>query len=205
MFDICFFFFFQAEDGIRDKLVTGVQTCALPIWTACAMCILAIVPSGSILAHRTASPIISQNVPERTGSAGLCYACPLSGEHSEETLMIAFALAFILLFQGGQAVQPGVVTGQLRTIDGSPAIAVRVAAVSVPVATGNAVEADGPQYYTLGFSASTALTDKDGRYRLVNIPPGRYYIVAGAIGEATYYPAAADGSTATAGKVAPCS
>src|SRR5258708_27792472 len=26
-----FFFFFQAEDGIRDDLVTGVQTCALPI------------------------------------------------------------------------------------------------------------------------------------------------------------------------------
>src|SRR5258708_24014256 len=28
---IFFFFFFQAEDGIRDDLVTGVQTCALPI------------------------------------------------------------------------------------------------------------------------------------------------------------------------------
>src|SRR5438552_11159398 len=27
-----FFFFFQAEDGIRDDLVTGVQTCALPIF-----------------------------------------------------------------------------------------------------------------------------------------------------------------------------
>src|SRR2546426_8869348 len=27
-----FFFFFQAEDGIRDYKVTGVQTCALPIW-----------------------------------------------------------------------------------------------------------------------------------------------------------------------------
>src|SRR4029079_1563775 len=26
------FFFFQAEDGIRNKLVTGVQTCALPIY-----------------------------------------------------------------------------------------------------------------------------------------------------------------------------
>src|SRR5699024_12202187 len=26
------FFFFQAEDGIRDRNVTGVQTCALPIW-----------------------------------------------------------------------------------------------------------------------------------------------------------------------------
>src|SRR5205823_12090958 len=29
---LCLFFFFQAEDGIRDKLVTGVQTCALPIF-----------------------------------------------------------------------------------------------------------------------------------------------------------------------------
>src|SRR5690606_40087866 len=28
------FFFFQAEDGIRDFHVTGVQTCALPIWMA---------------------------------------------------------------------------------------------------------------------------------------------------------------------------
>src|SRR5699024_11815274 len=27
----CFVFFFQAEDGIRDRNVTGVQTCALPI------------------------------------------------------------------------------------------------------------------------------------------------------------------------------
>src|SRR5438093_5219028 len=30
-FCIVFFFFFQAEDGIRDWSVTGVQTCALPI------------------------------------------------------------------------------------------------------------------------------------------------------------------------------
>src|SRR5229473_5193268 len=33
MLEFFFFFFFQAEDGIRDKLVTGVQTCALPIST----------------------------------------------------------------------------------------------------------------------------------------------------------------------------
>ena len=26
-------FFFQAEDGIRDVAMTGVQTCALPIWS----------------------------------------------------------------------------------------------------------------------------------------------------------------------------
>src|SRR2546430_7402712 len=31
LYDCCCFFFFQAEDGIRDLTVTGVQTCALPI------------------------------------------------------------------------------------------------------------------------------------------------------------------------------
>src|SRR5437879_10629850 len=32
LYDFFFFFFFQAEDGIRDTSVTGVQTCALPIF-----------------------------------------------------------------------------------------------------------------------------------------------------------------------------
>src|SRR5207248_4158627 len=32
VFFFFFFFFFQAEDGIRDRTVTGVQTCALPIY-----------------------------------------------------------------------------------------------------------------------------------------------------------------------------
>src|SRR5687767_12513645 len=42
-----FFFFFQAEDGIRDKLVTGVQTCALPIWKLLAKGgTIAICPEG---------------------------------------------------------------------------------------------------------------------------------------------------------------
>ena len=31
---VWWFFFFQAEDGRRDRLVTGVQTCALPICLA---------------------------------------------------------------------------------------------------------------------------------------------------------------------------
>src|SRR2546429_5808472 len=35
---LALFFFFQAEDGIRDVAVTGVQTCALPIWTLLAGC-----------------------------------------------------------------------------------------------------------------------------------------------------------------------
>src|SRR5688572_31609150 len=38
---VFFFFFFQAEDGIRDLTVTGVQTCALPIslQATCAECL----------------------------------------------------------------------------------------------------------------------------------------------------------------------
>src|SRR5436190_24142038 len=37
------FFFFQAEDGIRDHCVTGVQTCALPIYGR----IVTLAPSSS--------------------------------------------------------------------------------------------------------------------------------------------------------------
>src|SRR5256885_15825795 len=39
MVTIHIFFFFQAEDGIRDYKVTGVQTCALPISTILASCL----------------------------------------------------------------------------------------------------------------------------------------------------------------------
>src|ERR1039457_3140984 len=41
---ISFFFFFQAEDGIRDYKVTGVQTCALPICYAAASCRFVLCP-----------------------------------------------------------------------------------------------------------------------------------------------------------------
>src|SRR2546430_10886946 len=36
--EVVFVFFFQAEDGIRDLTVTGVQTCALPISTRTRTC-----------------------------------------------------------------------------------------------------------------------------------------------------------------------
>src|SRR2546426_764506 len=49
------FFFFQAEDGIRDYKVTGVQTCALPIAIATFMLILAAVPDIQLLNLRRAA------------------------------------------------------------------------------------------------------------------------------------------------------
>ena len=42
-FFVCFFF--QAEDGIRDTSVTGVQTCALPIYTASGLVVSVTEPS----------------------------------------------------------------------------------------------------------------------------------------------------------------
>src|SRR5437588_4885597 len=50
-----FFFFFQAEDGIRDHCVTGVQTCALPIFL---LPLLALMTAALQTAPPTASPIV---------------------------------------------------------------------------------------------------------------------------------------------------
>src|SRR5690606_40034596 len=43
-----FFFFFQAEDGIRDFHVTGVQTCALPIFEVVGRRLVAEYPPGQV-------------------------------------------------------------------------------------------------------------------------------------------------------------
>src|SRR2546426_6803860 len=53
------FFFFQAEDGIRDYKVTGVQTCALPIWTATDHCNNSSTASQVIHVVDTTAPVIS--------------------------------------------------------------------------------------------------------------------------------------------------
>src|SRR5437867_6113905 len=58
------FFFFQAEDGIRDRTVTGVQTCALPIY-----------PRRSALAIAALGVGLSQStVPSPTPSAAMASA-----------------------------------------------------------------------------------------------------------------------------------
>src|SRR5207244_7431880 len=50
---VVFFFFFQAEDGIRDDLVTGVQTCALPI--SCPSSLTAISRPSAVTATTTST------------------------------------------------------------------------------------------------------------------------------------------------------
>src|SRR5438132_7150062 len=57
-----FFFFFQAEDGIRDHCVTGVQTCALPILCSAALARrspTSMLPLASACTGTTRSPAIT--------------------------------------------------------------------------------------------------------------------------------------------------
>src|SRR2546427_5976311 len=65
------FFFFQAEDGIRDLTVTGVQTCALPISFDPARDLFAILRSRR-MAKRS-----------RAGSKASCYSSR-SGGHERD-------------------------------------------------------------------------------------------------------------------------
>src|SRR2546430_6740798 len=62
-----YFFFFQAEDGIRDLTVTGVQTCALPICDfyetlAAYEQLLTEKNNKTTLAHRTRQKIANKGV-----------------------------------------------------------------------------------------------------------------------------------------------
>src|SRR2546426_3784829 len=60
---LCIFFFFQAEDGIRDYKVTGVQTCALPI---SKILMNTAFTSGSLMRMRKAFFTCSAEAPPPT-------------------------------------------------------------------------------------------------------------------------------------------
>jgi hypothetical protein len=102
--------------------------------------------------------------------------------------VIAMALALALLLQGSSSVPPGAVSGQLQTIDGVPAVNVRV--VAIPAPKGTISVDDGLNYYDPYFELPTdrTLTDNEGNFRLQEIVPGRYFLLAGAAGHGTFYP-----------------
>jgi hypothetical protein len=96
------------------------------------------------------------------------------------TLMLLLAL---LLAVQGIPVLPnrgGTVTGVLKDSSGKPAPGVRVGAITQPDSPGDLSSASA--------MASISQTDEAGRYRLENVPPGRYYIAAGRVDFPTYYP-----------------
>src|SRR5207253_1368522 len=58
------FFFFQAEDGIRDGHVTGVQTCALPIWPSICRSCGALIGAGETSCHVCGAPLAAATPPQ---------------------------------------------------------------------------------------------------------------------------------------------
>jgi hypothetical protein len=99
--------------------------------------------------------------------------------------MKPFLLTGLLAAQAnaGPQARTGVVTGIIRHTNGDPAPNVRVTSVAGLGGVGTV-------------SVSIAQSDEAGRYRLEEIPPGRYFIVAGRIDAPTYYPGTMDASMA---------
>jgi 5-hydroxyisourate hydrolase-like protein (transthyretin family) len=104
--------------------------------------------------------------------------------------MTALVLALTLFAQGTVLQnENGTITGVLKTSAGQPAVGIRVAAMAIPESALDAV--------TGAAMASLVATDEAGRYRLENVPPGRYYITAGRVDFPTYFPGALDMSAGT--------
>jgi hypothetical protein len=75
-------------------------------------------------------------------------------------------------------------------MNGAPVAGIRVAALEAPTA--------GEQITSVSIMASLTQTDSSGRYRLEGIPPGRYYVVAGAVDFPTFFPGVPSPARATA-------
>jgi hypothetical protein len=91
-------------------------------------------------------------------------------------------LILLVILQGVPvpAFQSGSITGVLTNSTGKPAAGVRVSALARPESPTDALIAST--------MAGIAETDQNGVYKLENIPPGHYYIVAGRVDLPTYYP-----------------
>src|SRR5262249_59865793 len=114
---LCFFFFFQAEDGIRDWSVTGVQTCALPIYAAVLGFTLGITLATGVIfglapAFEATRINLSESLKEGGKSAGGVRAQRLRNS----LVVLEVALALVLLVGAGllirsfarlQGVDPG--------------------------------------------------------------------------------------------------
>jgi hypothetical protein len=94
-----------------------------------------------------------------------------------------FLFSFLLIQVPILGTGGGVITGVVRYPDGLPAVGIRVAAMAVPE--------QGVDFAGSSTPVSISQSDEFGRYRLENVPAGRYYIVAGRLDEPTYYPGVA--------------
>src|SRR6185295_16061792 len=104
------------------------------------------------------------------------------------TVAFLFLAVAICAHQSPRPVsQGGSITGRLLGRDGTPSAGVRVSAVPVEVAA----PAGSTTLMTI------TQTDSAGRYRLENVPPGRYFISAGPLDLPSYFPGVSTQTGAT--------
>jgi hypothetical protein len=105
---------------------------------------------------------------------------------------IVFAVA-LLMQNASQGVQYGSVSGRILAAGGAPAANVRVAVM----VAGDTQQPGDVALMSLGE------TDSSGRYRLENVPPGRYYVVVGPVGAPLYFPGVSSTNSASVVMVGP--
>ena len=118
----------------------------------------------------------------KLAASGLTDLRDAADDAAQGRTMTRALLILALLTPAGSLAQTvnGTVAGRLLTRDGQPAIGVRVSVIPAPEA--GAPAANATTLVRIG------LTDGDGRYRLSDIPPGRYHVAAGLVDVPTYFP-----------------
>jgi hypothetical protein len=101
--------------------------------------------------------------------------------------LLALVLVTLSMITGQQNAANGSISGTLKNASGVPQAGVRVSAMAVPGV--DTLKDEGAAL------VSITQTDESGRYRLANIPPGRYYITAGLVTAPTFYPGVSEPGT----------
>src|SRR5947208_7363213 len=105
------FFFFQAEDGIRDDLVTGVQTCALPIFAPRGPSVYAAATLKTVSTSKFQS-VMNKTPATATPTAShhpACTGLPPARTRRASTGRISGSLA-------ARSVRPSALKGEMRRV-----------------------------------------------------------------------------------------
>jgi hypothetical protein len=100
------------------------------------------------------------------------------------TIIILSASANIIAQSGRLAPGTGIITGSIQMEGGGPASGIRVAAIPMADPPGSNL-------------ASVTETDSAGRFRLADIPQGRYYVIAGKLSSPTFFGGSGDRAKGT--------
>src|SRR6267154_2239822 len=104
------FFFFQAEDGIRDGRVTGVQTCALPIWLRLDRVAWMLLPAAPFVAVLAVWAAYWQSVrPQAATFSSILAGVQVAGDIAGDGRLGANVLASLCRLQLGASL--GILTG----------------------------------------------------------------------------------------------